>query len=124
MPCFVFTLRQDSRVPGLYNLYFFFTSSRSTVLKKGGYCTYRIITSVRVFISIIVRRRELIIVAWIKKEGRKEGRMDECMEGRKEGKGCRLMVVGNRIECVDGCVNVDGDWIECVDGCVDGGGIQ
>ena len=34
------------------------------------------------------------------------------------------MVVGNRIECVDGCVNVDGDWIECVDGCVDGGGIQ
>ena len=50
--------------------------------------------------------------------------MDECMEGRKEGKGCRLMVVGNRIECVDGCVNVDGDWIECVDGCVDGGGIQ
>ena len=86
LPCFVFTLQQDSRVPGLYNLYFFFTSSRSTVLKKGGYCTYRIITSVRVFISIIVRRRELIIVAWIKKEGRKEGRMDECMEGRKEGR--------------------------------------
>ena len=34
------------------------------------------------------------------------------------------MVDGDRIECVDGCVNVDGDWIECVDGCVNGGGFQ
>ena len=34
--CFVFTLRQDSRVPGLYNLYFLLTSvAVHSVLKRG-----------------------------------------------------------------------------------------
>ena len=57
-----------------------------------------------------MRRRELIIVAWIKKEGRKEGRMDECMEGRKEGKvdgrkeGREEGMVGGRESQVKDCL--------------------
>ncbi len=32
-----------------------------------------------------------------------------------------VLVDGDGLKCVDGCVSVEGDWIKCFDGCVDDG---
>ena len=32
-----------------------------------------------------------------------------------------VLVDGDGLKCVDGCVSVEGDWIKCFDGCVNDG---